>query len=218
MTARRSIAAIVLVSVCLAPSAEAQAPETPAASVSDADERAWAFGAAAYTYFIPDDDDYVQLAATADRAALHLEARYNYEEIHAASAWVGYNLSAEGTLTLDFTPIIGGVFGSMTGLGLGYEGSLSWKQLELYSEGEWIFDTGDSSNNFFYNWSQLIYSPADWVNFGVVTQRTRLVDTDREINRGPFLGFSYKTLELTAFAVNVGADDAYLIVGLEVSF
>jgi len=203
----------------LAPSvATAQTPDTVAASVPEIEARAWAFTAAAYTYFLEDDPDYVQTAFTADRAALHLEGRYNYEEINAASAWVGYNLSAEGTLALEFTPIIGGVFGSMTGLGLGYEGSLSWKNLELYSEGEWIFDTEDSSNDFFYNWSQLIYSPADWVNFGLVTQRTRLVDTDREINRGPFLGFSYKALALTAFAVNVGADDAYLIVGLEVGF
>lgn len=218
MTGLRLLPAIALAIVSMAPGAMAQTADTTSASVSGAEGHTWAFTAAAYTYFLKHDADYVQLAATADRAALHFEGRYNYEEINAASIWVGYNLSAEGALTLEFTPIVGGVFGSMTGVGLGYEGSLSWKRLELYSEGEWILDTGDSSNNFFYNWSQLIYSPADWVNFGLVTQRTRLVDTDREINRGPFLGFNYKSVGLTAFAVNVGADDAYLIVGLDVGF
>lgn len=46
----------------------------------------------------------------------------------AASAWIGDNLNTGKTLMLEFTPIIGGVFGSMTGVGLGYEGSLSWKR------------------------------------------------------------------------------------------
>jgi len=218
MTAMRLLVSMVLTGL-LAPSvATAQTPDTVAASVPEIEARAWAFTAAAYTYFLEDDPDYVQTAFTADRAALHLEGRYNYEEINAASAWVGYNLSAEGTLALEFTPIIGGVFGSMTGLGLGYEGSLSWKNLELYSEGEWIFDTEDSSNDFFYNWSQLIYSPADWVNFGLVTQRTRVYDTDRDIQRGPFLGFSYKELSLTAFVLNPDDTSPTVIIGLDVGF
>jgi hypothetical protein len=210
---------LVVLTGLLAPSAAtAQTPDTAATSAAATEARAWAFTAAAYTYFLQDDPDYVQATATADRAALHLEGRYNYEEINAASAWLGYNLAAQGSVALAFTPIVGGVFGSLTGVGLGYEGSVGWKQLELYSEGEWILDTEDASNNFFYSWSQLIYAPAGWVNFGLVTQRTKLVDTDREISPGPFLGFSYKSVDLTAFAFNVGADDAYLIVGLDVAF
>jgi hypothetical protein len=214
----RRTAEVVLLMLLAAQVAAAQTPDTTTASARSAEGPPWAFGASAYSYFLQDEADYIQPTVTADNGALHLEGRYNYEEISAASAWIGYNLSAEGTLALAFTPIAGGVIGSMTGVGLGYEGSLSWKRLELYSEGEWIVDTEDSSNNFFYNWSQVIYYPADWVNFGIVTQRTRLIETDREINRGPFLGFSYKSVDLTAFAVNVGADDAYLIVGLEVGF
>ena len=203
----------------LAPSVVAgQTPDTAANSMPEAEARAWAFTAAAYTYLLQDDPDYLQATVTADRDALHLEGRYNYEAIHAASTWLGYNLAAKGTVALAFTPIVGGVFGSLAGVGLGYEGSLSWKRLELYSESEYVIDIDDSSGNFFYNWSQLIYEPAGWVNFGLVTQRTRLVDTDRDISPGPFLGFSYKSVDLTAFAFNVGADDAYLIVGIDVAF
>ena len=38
--------------------------------------------------------------------------------------------------------MIGGVFGDTTGVAPGYKGSLSWWKLELYSEGEYVFDTG----------------------------------------------------------------------------
>ena len=46
--------------------------------------------------------------------------------------------------------MLGGVFGNTTGIAPGYKGSLSWWKLELYSEGEYVFDTGDSSDSFFY--------------------------------------------------------------------
>jgi hypothetical protein len=59
----------------------------------EADEKAWSFSASAYTYFVPDDRDFVQPTFTADRGWLHLEARYNYEALDTGSAWVGYNFS-----------------------------------------------------------------------------------------------------------------------------
>ena len=107
----------------------------------DADEKAWSFSASAYTYFVPDDRDYVQPTFTADRGWLHLEARYNYEALDTGSAWVGYNFSGGEKLAWEFTPMLGGVFGDTTGIAPGYKGSLSWWKLELYSEGEYVFDT-----------------------------------------------------------------------------
>ena len=137
----------------------------------------WSFSASAYTYFVPDDRDYVQPTFTADRGWLHLEARYNYEAPDTGSAWVGYNFNGGEKLAWEFTPMLGGVFGETTGIAPGYKGSLSWWKLELYSEGEYVFDTGHSSDSFFYNWSELTLAPVDWFRFGLVTQRTRLIAT-----------------------------------------
>ena len=183
-----------------------------------AGQDAFAWSASAYTYLVPDDDDYVLPILTGDRGALHLEGRYNYEALDAASAWVGYNLSTGSEVTLDFTAMVGGVFGSTTGIAPGYEGTLGWKKLELYSEGEYLFDVEDPTGNFFYNWSQLSYAPADWVFFGLVTQRTRVYDTDRDLNRGPFLGFAYKAVSLTTFVINPDDAAATVIVAVEVGF
>ena len=65
--------------------------------------KAWAFDASAYTYFVPDANDFVSPVVKADRGWLHLEARYNYEGFRTGSIWFGYNFSAGEKLVLDFT-------------------------------------------------------------------------------------------------------------------
>lgn len=91
-----------------------------------AEEKIWAFSLSAYTYLLPNGHDYVQPTFTADRDWLHLEARYNYEDLDTGSAWVGYNFSGGKRLAWEFTPMLGGVLGDTTGIAPGYKGSLSW--------------------------------------------------------------------------------------------
>ena len=196
----------------------ATATNTPPALTEEAEDKAWSFSASAYTYLVPDDRDYVQPTFTADRGWLHLEARYNYEALDAGSAWVGYNFSGGKKLAWEFTPMLGGVFGETTGIAPGYKGSLSWWKLELYSEGEYVFDTRISSDSFFYNWSELTLSPVDWFRFGLVTQRTRLYQTDRDIQRGVLVGFSYKKVGLGAIVFNPDENKPTIVIALGLKF
>jgi len=155
---------------------------------------------------------------TADRDWLHLEARYNYEALETGSAWVGYNFGGGEKLSWEFTPMLGGVFGDTTGVAPGYRGSLSWWKLELSSEGEYVFDAGDQSDNFFYTWSELSLAPVDWFRFGLVTQRTRLYKSDRDIERGLLVGFSYKKLDLTTYVFDADGGRPLWVVGVSHSF
>ena len=182
------------------------------------DEPAWEFSVSGYTYFVPDDSDYVQPTFTADRDWLHLEARYNYEALDTGSAWVGYNFSGGETLTWELTPMLGAVFGATDGIAPGYKGSLGWKKLELYSEGEYVFDTGDSADSFFYNWSELTLSPVEWFRFGLVTQRTRVYETDRDIQRGLLAGFSFKKLDVTGYVFNPDDEKPTFVLAVAVTF
>ena len=133
----------------------------PPLSLENQAEKSWSFSASSSTYFVPDDRDYVQPTITADHGWLHLEARYNHENLGTGSTWVGYNFSGGEKLEWEFTPMLGGVFGNTTGIAPGYECTLTWRKLELYSEGEFVIDTGDTSPSFFYTWSQLTFAPAD---------------------------------------------------------
>jgi len=87
-----------------------EAPSSPAAKPPDAAKNPWAFNFTTDGYIVPNGQSYVDPVFTADHN-WHLEARYNYENLHTGSLWVGYNFAAGKTLVLDVTPMIGGVFG-----------------------------------------------------------------------------------------------------------
>jgi hypothetical protein len=212
-----------MVIVCMNRAGFAQTPtnvpiSTARTTAPDADDKVWSLSASAYTYVVPDDREYVQPTFTADRGWLHLEARYNYEALDTASAWVGYNFSGGKTLAWEVTPILGGVFGDTAGIAPGYKGSLSWWKLELYSEGEYVFDTLNSSDSFFYNWSELTLAPAEWFRFGMVTQRTRLYKTDREIQRGVLAGVSFRRVNLTGYVLNPDEGKPTFVIAVGLTF
>ena len=122
---------------------------------------------------------------TADHDTLHLEARYNYEGQRTGSLWLGHNFSVGKKVTLDATPMMGGVFGNLNGIAPGLEVTVSYKKLEFYSANEYIFDTDTKDGNFFYTWTQLTYTPVKWFTVGYVVQRTRAYTTPLEVQRGP---------------------------------
>ncbi len=160
------IALRLLTAALLALPATLAAQEAPIAAPPAEEEAAWEFNASVFGYFPPEDTDYGQPTVMADRGALHLETRYNYEGIDTGSAWVGWNVGVGDALRLDATLMAGGVFGKTKGVAPGYELTVSWGSFELYSEGEYVFDVEDSDNNFFYNWAQLPTPPSTGFRWG----------------------------------------------------
>jgi hypothetical protein len=194
------------------------ATNAPPRVAEQTNESKWSFSASVYTYIVPDARDYVQPTLTADLDWLHLEARYNYEALETGSVWVGYNFSGGNNLKWEFTPMLGGVFGNITGIAPGFKGSLSWWKLELYSESEYVVDTGDFSGNFFYNWSELTLAPVDWFRFGLATQRTRVYKSDLDIQRGVLGRFSFKKGDLTTYVFNPDQSTPTVVVAVGFNF
>ncbi len=177
----------------------------------------WAFSADLNTYFIPDNTFLIPVIR-ADKAALHLEARYNYEDFHTFSAWVGYNFSGGKKLEYTITPMIGGVIGNSNGVAPGLELTLGLNKFELYSEQEFLFEFSDKTYNFYYNWTDLTYAPKDWIWFGLSGQRTRLYQTDLEIQRGLLIGGGIKNWEFTGYLYNIGFDEPFYIFTLSFNY
>jgi len=174
--------------------------------------QAWAFSVAAYTYFVPDETNYVSPYIKADRKWLHLEWRYNYEDQETASAWIGYNFRTGNNFVFEITPMVGAVFGKTQGVAPGALMSMAYRKFDLSTESEYVFDTEDQTGNFFYTWSELGYSPADWLRIGVAGQRTRAYETPLELQRGPFVGVSYKNLNVTTYVFNLGWTDPTIVL------
>lgn len=174
-------------------------PATSAAqSAEDAEERTWSLSATVAVYALPDDDNYPQPTFTADRGALHLEARFNYEALRTASLWAGYTMRGGHRVEWELTPMAGAVFGATDGIAPGFAASISWWKLDAYSEGEYVFAT-TSADSFAYNWSEVAVAPLDWLRMGLVTQRTRAYATDREIQRGPFGNVTYERIDAAVY-------------------
>ena len=178
---------------------------------------AWEFNPDVSLYFLP-DDFFVLPVFRADKNRLHLEARYNYEDRETFSGWVGYNFSGGKKLEYLITPMIGGVVGLTDGLAPGLEFTLTLGRFELYDEMEYLFDADSNENNYFYSWSDLTYSPTDWLWVGISGQRTRLYQTDVEYQRGLLIGAGLKSLELNAYFFNIDTDDPFIMVNLSVGF
>ena len=210
------LCAVAAIAVLLAGD-RATAQTTNAAAASE-DDRAWSFSASAYTYILSDGGNYVQPTVSGDRGRLHLEARYNYENLDTGSAWLGINFSGGKTLEWALTPMLGGVFGDTTGIAPGFAGSLGWRALEFSTENEYVFDSGDRSDSFFYSWSELTLAPVDWFRFGLVTQRTRVYQSDREIQRGLMAGFSAKRANFTGYVFNPDEDKPRFVFAVDVTF
>ena len=212
--------AVLLAIAVLVSSANAQVQEPKHAPevTKEADEKAWSFSASATTYIVPDFREYVQPTFTADRDWLHLETRYNYENLNTGSVWLGYNFSGGKKLEWEFTPMLGGVFGDTTGIAPGYKMSLSYWKLEFSSEGEFVFDMRDDEGSFLYFWSELSIAPVDWFRFGLVGQRTRAYQTDVDIQRGVLVGVTYKEVDFTTYVFNLDQGKPTWVFSISMTF
>jgi hypothetical protein len=197
----------------------APSPELPSPGDSSLGrEQNFFFEGAAYLYFLPAGTDYIQPTLRVDHHLLHLEARYSYEDLRTGSAWLGLNASGGEHVWWELTPIFGGVFGHTNGVAAGYEGTLGWWKLELYSEGEYLFDFASIEDSFFFNWSEFTLAPAEWFRFGVMAQRTRVFSSGRELERGLLAGVSWNTVYLTLHLLNPDDSKPIVIAALGGSF
>ena len=181
-------------------------------------ETEWEYSLSISTYLAQNGGDYANPNLVADSRWLHLEARYNYEAIKTGSFWLGYNFSVGKKLALEATPMIGGVFGDITGIAPGYTISISYEPFELFTQGEYFFDAAIHAGNFFYNWSELSCAPASWFRVGVVADRTKALGSKFDIRRGPLVGFKYKKVDLTTYWLSPGSRDATFVFATTVNF
>ena len=219
-TIGRPLAALATLAFALSAAAQESAPAAapPAAPVSETEASSWELGLSGALYVLPDEEDFVQPTFRADRGLFHFETRYNYEDRDSASFFAGANFELGDEVKLVLTPMIGGLVGQTDGIIPALEADLAVGPFEAYGEAEYVFDLEDSNSKYLYMWSELSLWPTEWLRAGVVTQRTRVYQTDRDIQRGLLVGFVLKKLDGTVYFFNPGADDYFTVVSLGVSF
>ena len=176
----------------------------------------WEYGVETDLYFT---DPFVFLPIfTANKGKLHLEARYNYEDLKTVSTWIGYNISGGEEFEYLITPMVGGAFGRTNGIATGLEITFGFVGFELYSESEYLFDFESKENNFFYNWTDFTYSPLDWLWFGISGQLTKVYETELETDRGLLLGVAHQNFEFTGYYYNAFTENDFFMLALTAEF
>jgi len=203
---------------CLAAVSWPAAPLSAQETQPQEPDRSWSGEVEGSVWILSDEPDFILLQAYADRGPLHLEGRYNYEDLRTASLWVGWTWSASGKISFLVTPALGAVFGNTSGLAPGLEIDVVIGPVEWYGESEYVFDFDSAESDFFYMWSELSVAPVDWFTVGLAVQRTRVVDTPREVRRGVFVGVYLAPIGLTGYLMDPDHDERIGVVQLEYHF
>jgi len=199
----------------LAPAAAAQEPGAAAVPPPAAEEAVWEFSGTVLYSDPPGSDGHLIPIIYADRGPLHLELRHNYEDLDTTSIFAGWTFAGGETVEYAVTPLLGAVAGDTDGVAPGVEFDVGWRRLAWYTEAEYLFDSHDRDDDFFYSWSTLTYEFSDRLSAGIVTERTKLVDTDYEYQRGLALSFSLAGLGFSLYAYNFTSDDFYAVFAVD---
>ena len=185
---------------------------------TDTVSSSWSFSAATYYYILPGEKNTTTVLGYANHKALHLETRYNYEDRETGSVFGGYVFEAGNKLTVSLTPMIGLVFGNTNGIAPGLEVSLAWKKFDFYSETEYVFDFDGKENNFLYTWTELAITPFRNFRTGISANRTRLYQSDLEVEKGVFIQYSFWKLTAGVHYFNPFSDHDFVIATLGIEF
>jgi hypothetical protein len=198
-------------------------PGSASIQPTDAALQSWEYTFTIDSYSGPERTFYANPAVTADHKLLHLEARYNDENLRTASLWVGYNfgrgdVGAGDEWEFKITPMLGGVFGRSNGIAPGCEVSVSYrKKVEASISNQYVF-MRTKLETFYYAWPQLTYSPVAWFHVGAVAPHIAAYHTLLSIQRGFLVGVSHDRWKLTTYVFDPGSTGMIAVLEWGVSF
>jgi len=196
----------------------AAVPVHAATSVEEPDGAAPSGAVTGYWYAMRDQPDFGVGVASINSGPWRIEGRYNYEARNSGSLFLGWKFSGGDTVKFEVTPIIGGLFGAKHGFIPGVEASVAWGPFDAYIEAEYVSDRSNSSDSYYYSWSEIGWTPVEWLRIGLAGQRTRTVQNDRDFQRGVFAQLVGDHATLSDYGFNPDSGSRYVIVALGFQF
>jgi hypothetical protein len=161
------------------------------------------------------------LAPTAsfDHGPLHLEGRYNYEDLETGTLFVGWGFRWGGDETfVRVVPLLGGAVGRSAGVLPGLEVEASWRRLSYWLEVEYLFDLRHAAGSFLYTWSELNLELTSFLWVGASWQRLKQERSERQLDVGPMIGAGVGPVSLSLYYYGLGTSERWALVTLEVRF
>jgi hypothetical protein len=208
---RAAPAALALAFAAWPTVAGAQVPPPP-------EPRVWDISMTVLGFLLQDEGDVVIGIASADRQALHLEARYNYEGLRTGSVFAGrtFTVGSDGWLTL--VPMAGVAFGDSDGVVPALELEALVGPLVITSENEYLFGTSDETEDFFYSWNEVSIHPVEEFRLGFAGQRMRTEASGLEWDKGIVAGVAGESVSADFYGFNMFSENEFVVVGMTVAF
>ncbi|MCU7550472.1 hypothetical protein OCK74_15230 [Chitinophagaceae bacterium LB-8] len=184
----------------------------------DSTSARWRFSAWAEMFFIPGEEDFFNPTFYARHKTLHLEGRYNYEDRNTTSLWAGRRFKFGKPVEFVIVPMAAIVFGNTNGMAPGLETEIMYKKFDFYSESEYLFDFKTQENNFFYLYSELAIRPIKPIRTGIMAQRTKLFESELELQRGIFAEYYFGRCRAGVFYFSPFSSDNFWIASFSVDF
>jgi len=186
-----------------------------AAGSARSDAKPWVIGASAFVFDPPDDDAFISPIVEADQGALHLEARYNYEDLKTGSAFIGRTFEFGREVSGTVVPMIGLVLGRTDAIAPGMKLDLAWRGVAFSTESEVLLDLHDRNDSFLYSWLETTIGVGGGLRLGVVGQHTKTYETGLDIQRGPMIEWSRRRGWLGFYWFNLDRpdDQAFVFAG-----
>jgi hypothetical protein len=178
----------------------------------------WSFSAWAEQFILPGERDYFNPTFYARTKTVHLEGRYNYEDANTASFWAGRRFVFGKNVKFVVVPMAAIVVGNSNGLAAGLETEVTFRKFDFYSESEHLFDFESKENNFFYMYSEVAIRPIHAIRTGLIAQRTKLFETEHEVQRGFFGEYYFGRFRAGVFYFNPFSADHFWIASFSVDF
>jgi hypothetical protein len=148
---------------------------------------------------------------------IYTELRYNYEDLRTLSIYGGKTFAGGKKLQFNLTPMLGYSAGRFTGVSLAMNAEVEWKGFYFSSQTQYSMATKQSSDDFFFSWSESGYNISDNFFTGVAIQYTRQQGIS-EADPGFVAGINFKNFSIPAYAFNPFQPGRYFIVGLNYEF
>ncbi len=186
-------------------------------SISDSSK--WNLNAQLYSVIPSSGNTTLMPVLTASKGHLYLQSRYNYESFHTFSASVGYILEGGDKLSYQITPIIGGMIGHTTGLLPEISFNINYRNFSLSSDSEYLINVEYPRLNYISTWNEFTYN-LDWFYAGIAVQRSRIVNTYLDIQRGVVAGASVHKITFMGYLFNFlnSQHDMYGMLAVDVEF
>ncbi|MBC7949110.1 MAG: hypothetical protein H7Y42_14590 [Chitinophagaceae bacterium] len=169
-----------------------------------------------YTNF-GESGSFQPLAHIASPGNWYGEIRYNYEDAKTLSLYIGKTFSGGRKLEYSFTPMTGYSTGRFTGLSIGINADVEWKNLYLSAQSQYSRSRLGKETSFTFSWSEVGINLSDHLFGGVSLQYTRLLH-ETTFEPGVVAGISIRGFELPIYVFKPFSPERYFVLGISYEF